>query len=92
MKRLFILEALILSISGAVIGIVLSMLAGAVVNISMNIYAGSRGVTDNFNLFSTPFWLIAGMIGFMTMIGLAVVYFPARRAEHISPIEALRRE
>lgn len=92
MKRLFILEALILSITGAVVGIMLSMLAGAVVNISMNIYASSRGVTDSFNLFSAPFWLIAGMVGFMTMIGLAVVYFPARRAEHISPIEALRRE
>lgn len=92
MKKLFVLEALLLSVSGAVIGIVGAILHGFIVNMIMNNYARGRGVTENFDLFSTPLWLVAGMIGFMSLIGLAVVYFPARRAEHISPIEALRRE
>ncbi len=92
MKQLFVLEALLLSISGAIVGILLSIIGGTLVNIAMNIYARGRGVTESFDLFSTPWWLILGMIGFMCFIGLAVVFFPARRAEHISPIEALRRE
>jgi putative ABC transport system permease protein len=92
MKQLFVLEALLLSVLGAVIGIVLSIVFGTLVNIIMNTYAKGRGVSESFNLFSTPWWLVIGMISFMCIIGLAVVFFPARRAEHISPIEALRRE
>jgi putative ABC transport system permease protein len=92
MKRLFVLEALLLSVIGALIGIFGAMINGFIINIVMNSYAKGRGVTESFDLFSTPWWLIVGMVGFMVVIGLVVVYFPARRAEHISPIEALRRE
>jgi ABC-type antimicrobial peptide transport system permease subunit len=92
MKRLFVLEALLLSVIGALIGIFGAMINGLIINIVMNSYAKGRGVTESFDLFSTPWWLIVGMVGFMVVIGLVVVYFPARRAEHISPIEALRRE
>jgi len=92
MKQLFVLEALLLSVSGAIIGIVGAMLHGFLINMIMNSYANRRGVSESFNLFSTPWWLIMGMILFMVIVGLAVVYFPARRAERINPIDALRRE
>jgi ABC-type antimicrobial peptide transport system permease subunit len=58
----------------------------------MNSFANSRGVAESFNLFSYPWWLIAGMILFMVIVGMLVVYFPARRAMKINPIDALRRE
>jgi ABC-type antimicrobial peptide transport system permease subunit len=58
----------------------------------MNRFAHNRGVTDYFQLFATPWWLVLGTITFMTVVGLLVVYLPARRAEHINPIDALRRE
>jgi ABC-type antimicrobial peptide transport system permease subunit len=32
------------------------------------------------------------MLLFMIIVGLAVVYLPAKRAEKINPIDALRRE
>lgn len=92
MKQLFVLEALLLSVSGAVIGIAGAIFHGVILNIIMNSYAKGRGVTDSFDLFSSPWWLIVGMILFMMAVGLAVVYFPARRAERINPIDALRRE
>lgn len=92
MNRLFVLEATILSLVGAVVGIALSIILGFIINLVMNFYAKGRGVTDSFSVFSNPWWLIAGMIVFMVFVGLIVVFFPARRAEHISPIEALRRE
>jgi ABC-type antimicrobial peptide transport system permease subunit len=65
---------------------------GQVINIAMNIFASHRGVTEHFQLFAIPFWLVAGTIVFMLGVGLAVVYLPARRASRINPIDALRRE
>jgi len=92
MRRLFILEALLLSLFGATLGIVFAYGAGQFINVVMNNFARGRGVTQTFHLFSTPVWLIAVMIGFMILVGLLVVYLPARRAQKISPIDALRRE
>lgn len=68
------------------------MVTGKLVNLLMNNMAAGRGVTENFSIFSAPLWLILTMIGFMMSVGMLVVYLPARRAEKINPIEALRRE
>lgn len=92
MRRLFVYEAFIMSFLGAVIGIALSIANGIGLNILMNQFANTRGVTDTFTLFSYPWWLIAGMILFMVLVGMLVVFFPARRAMKINPIDALRRE
>ena len=92
MRRLFICEATLLSLIGSVVGIIGAIIFGKIVNIAMNQLAQSRGVTQGFTLFATPVWLIFGLIGFMVLVGLGVVFFPARRAEHINPIDALRRE
>jgi putative ABC transport system permease protein len=92
MRKLFIFEALLLSIVGAVTGIILAAIMGLIINLIMNGFAARRGVTETFNLFAHPPLLILGTIGFMAMVGLLVVYFPARRAERINPIDALRRE
>ena len=92
MRILFILEAVILSLAGAIIGIVLAIILGQIINLAMNIFASHRGVAEHFQLFAIPLWLVAGTIAFMLAVGLAVVYLPARRAARINPIDALRRE
>jgi putative ABC transport system permease protein len=92
MKRLFIIEALLLSMLGSIIGIVGAFLHGRIVNIIMNVFASRRGVSDGFELFAYPPLLIIGMILFMAVVGLLVVFLPARRAQKINPIDALRRE
>ncbi|MEO6761563.1 MAG: ABC transporter permease [Candidatus Saccharimonadales bacterium] len=92
MRKLFFFEAILLSVVGATVGIILAIIAGKVINIVMNIMAHRRGVTGSFNLFATPWWLILGSISFMVLVGMAVVYFPARHAEQTDPIDALRRE
>ncbi len=92
MRRLFVYEAFIMSLLGASIGIIMSIANGTVLNAIMNRFAQSRGVSDSFTLFSYPWWLIVGMIVFMVIVGMLVVYFPARRAMKINPIDALRRE
>lgn len=92
MRLLFLFEAVLLSVIGSVAGIVLAMIGGSVVNVGMNQLAAGRGVAESFDLFATPWWLIILSIVFMITIGLGVVFFPARRAEKINPIDALRRE
>lgn len=92
MRRLFIAEALLLSILGAVSGIVIAIGGGQVINVIMNNMARGRGVMDAFGLFAHPPVLIIGVLLFMMIVGLIVVYFPARRASNINPIDALRRE
>lgn len=92
MRKLFIFEAMLLSFVGAVVGIMSAIVLGQIINLIMNLFARQRGVTEGFQLFATPWWLVLGIIIFMLMVGLAVVFLPARRAARINPIDALRRE
>ena len=92
MRKLFIFEALLISLAGAIVGIILAMVAGTAVNTYLNSGARGRGVTASFSVFAYPAWTIALIVGFTMFVGLLVVYFPARRAEKINPIDALRRE
>lgn len=92
MRRLFVFQAVLLSVLGSVIGITLAIGLGSITNFIMNMNARGRGVTESFSIFVTPIWLIIGLITFMVFIGLVVVFLPARRAERINPIDALRRE
>ncbi len=92
MSKLFIIEALFLSVVGALVGIGLAILGGQIANAVMLGLARSRGVTTNFQLFAVPLWLVLSLTGFMAAVGLIVAYLPARRATKINPIDALRRE
>lgn len=92
MRKLFIFEAGLISFVGSVIGISFAFVAGKIVNVLVNISAQSRGVTGWIELFATPLWSVAAIIAGTLLVGLVVVYIPARRAERINPIDALRRE
>ena len=92
MSKLFIFEAVLLSVAGALIGIGAAVLMGKIVNMAMNSFARRRGVHEAFELFAIPIWLILALVVFMIIVGLLVAFFPARRARKINPIDALRRE
>ncbi len=92
MRKLFVFEAVIISFMGALIGIGLAICQGMIVNFFMNQFAKRRGVQESFMLFSFPLWAILLLTGFTVVVGLLVVFFPARRAQKIDPIDALRRE
>ena len=92
MRMLFMLEAVILSLIGSIMGIIMAMITGSILNLVVSRLAHGRGVQDSFSLFSNPLWLVVSLIVFMVLVGLGVVILPARRAEKINPIDALRRE
>lgn len=88
--RLFAIEASLLSFLGGLLGVLAAFLLGFIVDRILNGYAAIRGVPAGFSFFSLPLGLVCGAILFMFIVGMAVVYFPARRASRINPIDVLR--
>ncbi len=76
----FLIEAVVMSAFGGLIGIVLGL-------------AGSAAAASALNL---PFvfepGIVALAVAFSAGVGVAFGYFPARRAARLDPIEALRHE
>lgn len=76
----FLVEAIVLSLFGGIIGILLGLGLAAMV---------TRGLQVPF-LIDPAIILMA--FGFSALVGVVFGYFPARRAARLDPIEALRRE
>lgn len=76
----FLVEALMLSILGGLIGLGLSFIATLIISHIMKI------------TISMPLWVIGMSVGFCTAIGLIFGMFPAVKASNMQPIDALRRE
>jgi putative ABC transport system permease protein len=76
----FLVEAVVLSLFGGVLGILVGFGLGAVAA----------------NLLAVPFavdpTIVAIAFLFSAAVGVVFGYFPARRAAHMNPIEALRHE
>jgi putative ABC transport system permease protein len=76
----FLVEAIVLSLIGGVVGVILGLsLAGL----------ASAGMKIPF-IFDPNIVLIA--FGFSALVGIIFGYFPARRAARLNPIDALRHE
>lgn len=79
-KRQFLLEAIIISIMGAVFGIILGVMVGNAFSIVLG-----TGFVIPWN------WVLYG-IGICTFVGLLAGLYPAVKAGKLNPIEALRYE
>src|SRR5690606_4114368 len=77
-RRQFLLEAVIISVMGAIFGIILGVAIGNLFSIVLN-----TGFVVPWN------WVFYGII-ICTIVGLAAGLYPARKAGKLNPIEALR--
>jgi ABC-type antimicrobial peptide transport system permease subunit len=76
----FLVEAVVLSLFGGTVGVVLGLaLAGA----------ASAGMSIPFVLDPS---IVVIAFAFSALIGIVFGYFPARRAAQLNPIDALRHE
>lgn len=91
MRRLFMIESILLSLIGVAVGLILSYSGSKLVGLAVNRNAASR-VSEHIEIFSTPAWLLVLLTLFMVLVGLLVAFFPARRAQKVNPIDALRRD
>jgi putative ABC transport system permease protein len=90
-RRIFLIEATLIGLVGGAFGIVLGWAVGRVINLGANIYLQNQGA-PTANLFTIPWWLVAGGVGFALLISLLAGSFPAMRAARLDPIQALRHD
>lgn len=79
-RRQFLLEAIIISVMGALFGIVLGVVVGNVFSIVLN-----TGFVIPWN------WVVLGIV-ICSFVGLLAGLYPALKAGRLNPIEALRYE
>ncbi len=77
-RNQFLIEAVILSSIGGVVGIALGMFFSSIIN--------------NFITTSTPLWSVALSFGFSMIVGIIFGVIPAVNASKLDPIAALRYE
>jgi putative ABC transport system permease protein len=79
-RRQFLLEAVIISVMGALFGILLGVLAGNIFSVVLN-----TGFVVPWN------WVVAGIL-ICSLVGLLAGSYPAWKAGRLNPIDALRYE
>jgi putative ABC transport system permease protein len=76
----FLIEALVISIIGGVLGVGLGILIVKLIAVNLKVPA------------SAPIWIIALGVGFSGLVGVAFGLYPSNKAARMHPIEALRYE
>lgn len=89
--RLFLVEAIVIGMTGGVIGIIVGYGIGELSNYGINTLAGRLG-GDSVDIFYTPLWFVGAVLGLIFFISLLTGFYPARRAAKINPLDALRYE
>jgi putative ABC transport system permease protein len=89
--QLFFVEAGIMGVIGGMLGVALGWLIDRAVTIGTNIYL-NRQHLPSASVFSLPWWLVGLAILFAFVVSLAAGVYPALRAAHLQPVEALRYE
>jgi putative ABC transport system permease protein len=90
-KRLFFAEAGAMGVLGGVVGVVLGWMLGKVINLGTNIYLKRQNFPPE-QIWSVPWWLVAGAIVFAIAVSLLSGLYPAARAARLDPVQALRYE
>src|SRR5207248_2242390 len=90
-RSLFFVEAGAMGVMGGALGVAFGWAIGRVINFGTNIYL-DRQQLPHENIWTVPWWLVAGAIGFALVVSLVSGLYPAGRAARLDPVQALRYE
>lgn len=88
-RKLFLMESTIIGFLGGVVGIGAGILAGETFNGVINILAKTLG-GQTISIFYYPTWFVLFIILLSTIVGFIAGFWPAKKAEKMNPLEALR--
>lgn len=91
-KKMFLVEALMIGAIGGMIGIVTSYGLSYLINRFGMQIASNMMMATGEKISMIPFWLAGVALVFSTLIGLGAGYFPAKRAMKLSALSAIRTE
>lgn len=91
-KKLFLLEAILIGFLGGVFGIVISLIVSSILNNVQIPFLNMMSYSDGAKISSIPLWLCLSALGFSSFVGLISGYFPARRAMKLSALTAIKTE
>ncbi|CAM5499870.1 ABC transporter [Streptomyces spiroverticillatus] len=83
LRSMLTLEAVLLSLTGAVAGTALGLVYG---------WLAGRSVTQSYGFQHTPALMIVGLLGVTVLIGLTAAVLPARRVRRMPVVDALHAE
>ena len=88
-RQLFFAEAGVMGLVGGVAGVGVGWAIGRAIQFVTTIYLRRQAIPAE-NIWTVPWWLVAGAIGFSILVSLAAGMYPASRAARLDPVEALR--
>lgn len=89
---LFLAEAGLIGLLGGLGGLMLGGVVAWTLNAVINAYVHSQGVTATLDMFAFPIWLPTATVTFCLMMSIVGGLYPAMRAAHVDPIQAIRKE
>jgi putative ABC transport system permease protein len=90
-RGLFFAEAGAMGLVGGTVGVTLGWVIGRLINFGTNIYL-QRQHFPPAQIWSVPLWLVLSAIAFSIVVSLLSGLYPASRAAHLDPVQALRYE
>jgi len=92
-RKLFLIEAMLIGFIGGIFGSGLSFLVSYILNNSqITLGTTGWGMEGSSNTSSIPLWLYGAALIFSALIGLIAGFLPARRATRLSALSAIRTE
>ncbi len=90
-KELFLIESLIMGMLGGFLGIILGFVAGKLLSLVLSVFALVKGV-GIIDITFIPLGFVLVIVFLAILVGIVTGLYPAKRAKHISALNALRYE